>query len=116
MPAARAPGRADNRPMALMITDECINCDVCEPECPNDAISMGVEIYEIDPGKCTECVGHFDEPQCVQVCPVACIPTHPDHVETRETLWQKFERLAAAKAAARAQPPDGPGAASPSSS
>ena len=48
--------------MALMITDECINCDVCEPECPNDAISMGPEIYVIDPKKCTECVGHFDEP------------------------------------------------------
>ena len=46
--------------MALMITDECINCDVCEPECPNGAISMGPEIYVIDPGKCTECVGHFD--------------------------------------------------------
>jgi ferredoxin len=85
--------------MALMITDECINCDVCEPECPNDAIYMGEEIYEIDPRKCTECVGHFDEPQCVQVCPVACIPVNPAHVETRETLWQKFERLAAAKAA-----------------
>jgi ferredoxin len=89
---------ADNRAMALMITDECINCDVCEPECPNDAIYMGVEIYEIDPRKCTECVGHFDEPQCVQICPVACIPVSPDHVETRETLWQKFERLTAAKA------------------
>ncbi len=87
--------------MALMITDECINCDVCEPECPNDAIYMGVEIYEIDPRKCTECLGHFDEPQCVQVCPVACIPTNPDHVESRETLWQKFQRLAAAKAAAQ---------------
>ena len=63
--------------MALLITDECINCDVCEPECPNQAIYMGKEIYEIDPHKCTECVGHFDEPQCVQVCPVACIPVHP---------------------------------------
>ena len=63
--------------MALMITDECINCDVCEPECPNQAIYLGPEIYEIDPGKCTECVGHFDEPQCVQVCPVACIPHQP---------------------------------------
>ena len=52
--------------MALMITDECINCDVCEPECPNDAIYMGIEIYEIDPNKCTECVGHFDAPQCVR--------------------------------------------------
>ena len=57
-----------------MITDECINCDVCEPECPNQAIFLGPEIYEIDPDKCTECVGHFEEPQCVQVCPVACIP------------------------------------------
>ena len=85
--------------MALMITDECINCDVCEPECPNDAIYMGEEIYEIDPHRCTECVGHFDEPQCVQVCPVSCIPVNPVHVETRETLWQKFERLTAAKAA-----------------
>jgi ferredoxin len=54
--------------MALLITDDCINCDVCEPECPNDAISMGEEFYEIDPNKCTECVGHFDEPQCQQVC------------------------------------------------
>ncbi len=53
--------------MALIITDECINCDVCEPECPNEAISQGAEIYEIDPNKCTECVGHYDEPQCVQV-------------------------------------------------
>ena len=44
--------------MALMITDECINCDVCEPECPNEAISQGPEIYVIDPKKCTECVGH----------------------------------------------------------
>ena len=60
--------------MALLITDECINCDVCEPECPNQAISMGAEIYQIDHAKCTECVGHFDEPQCVQVCPVDCIP------------------------------------------
>ena len=83
--------------MALMITDECINCDVCEPECPNDAIYLGQEIYEIDPSKCTECVGHFDEPQCVQICPVACIPVNPQHVESRETLWQKFQRLQAAK-------------------
>ena len=43
--------------MALMITDECINCDVCEPECPNQAISMGSDFYQIDPAKCTECVG-----------------------------------------------------------
>ncbi len=79
--------------MALMITDECINCDVCEPECPNQAISLGAEIYVIDPLKCTECVGHFDEPQCVQVCPVACIPVSPQHIETREQLQAKYERL-----------------------
>ena len=79
--------------MALFITDECINCDVCEPECPNDAISMGVEIYEIDPHRCTECVGHFDEPQCVQVCPVACIPINPAYVETRVQLMSKYQQL-----------------------
>ena len=70
--------------MALIITDECINCDVCEPECPNEAISQGPEIYVIDPAKCTECVGHFDEPQCVEVCPVDCIPVDPDHVESKD--------------------------------
>ncbi len=81
--------------MAMIITDECINCDVCEPECPNDAISMGPEIYEIDPDKCTECVGHFDTPQCVEVCPVECIPHDPDHVESQEDLMAKFHRLQA---------------------
>ena len=79
--------------MALKITAECINCDVCEPECPNQAISMGDEHYIIDPDKCTECVGHFDEPQCVQVCPVECIPVNPDRVETPEQLLQKYQRL-----------------------
>jgi ferredoxin len=83
--------------MALMITDECINCDVCEPECPNDAIAQGIEIYEIDPGKCTECVGHFDEPQCVRVCPVACIPLDPRFPETVEQLHQKYLQLMQAK-------------------
>ena len=79
--------------MALMITEDCINCEVCEPECPNEAIYMGEEIYEIDPDLCTECVGHFDEPQCVEVCPVDCIPVDPDHVESREELQAKFEAL-----------------------
>jgi ferredoxin len=83
--------------MALIITDECINCDVCEPECPNGAISQGEEIYVIDPRKCTECVGHFDAPQCVQVCPVDCIPVDPDRVETREALQAKYAALMAAK-------------------
>jgi ferredoxin len=79
--------------MALIITDECINCDVCEPECPNEAISQGAEIYQIDPAKCTECVGHFDVPQCREVCPVDCIPVHPDFVETKDALMQKYEGL-----------------------
>ena len=85
--------------MALMITDECINCDVCEPECPNQAISMGPEFYQIDPHRCTECVGHFDEPQCVQVCPVSCIPLNPQHVETKEVLFLKDQRLQQSAAA-----------------
>ncbi|MDZ7591606.1 MAG: YfhL family 4Fe-4S dicluster ferredoxin [Rubrivivax sp.] len=79
--------------MALWITDECINCDVCEPECPNQAISMGEEIYEIDPQRCTECVGHFSEPQCVQLCPVSCIPVNPAYVETQEQLLAKCHQL-----------------------
>jgi ferredoxin len=83
--------------MALLITDECINCDVCEPECPNDAIYMGAEIYEIDPNKCTECVGHFDEPQCVAICPVECIPLNPAWIESKEQLMAKYERLTAVK-------------------
>lgn len=79
--------------MALMITDECINCDVCEPECPNEAIYQGELIYEINPDKCTECVGHFAEPQCVEVCPVSCILSHPQYVETQDQLKTKYEKL-----------------------
>lgn len=82
--------------MALMITDECINCDVCEPECPNEAISLGDAYYVIDPGRCTECVGHFEDPQCVQVCPVSCIPLNPEHLESRDQLWFKYRVLMAA--------------------
>ena len=81
--------------MAMLITDDCINCDVCEPECPNEAISMGEEIYVIDPTLCTECVGHYDLPQCVEVCPVECIPKDPDHEETQDQLMEKYKRLTA---------------------
>lgn len=59
--------------MALMINDDCISCDVCVPECPNESISAGEDIFVIDAGKCTECVGFFDSPQCVEVCPVDAI-------------------------------------------
>jgi ferredoxin len=79
--------------MALLITDDCINCDVCEPQCPNGAISMGPEIYRIDPDRCTECVGHFDEPQCRVVCPVDCIPVDPSRIEPQERLLQRYHRL-----------------------
>jgi ferredoxin len=95
--------------MALWITEECINCDVCEPECPNEAISMGAEIYQIDPQRCTECVGHFEEPQCVQVCPVACIPVNPNFVETRAQLLAKYQRLMAQKAESLPPVPQGGG-------
>ena len=81
--------------MALIITDECINCDVCEPECPNEAISQGVEFYVIDASKCTECVGHFDVPQCREVCPVDCIPANPEVVETKDQLFLKYRALMA---------------------
>ena len=79
--------------MALHITDECINCDVCEPECPNKAIYQGIEIYEINPDLCTECVGHFDTPQCVEVCPVDCIPVNPEFMETQDQLMQKYKKI-----------------------
>lgn len=79
--------------MSLYITDDCINCDVCEPECPNKAISQGEEIYEINSNLCTECVGHYDEPQCQQVCPVDCILLDPMHSESKEQLWDKYRRI-----------------------
>jgi len=79
--------------MALRITDECINCDVCESECPNSAIKQGEFIYEIDPKRCTECVGHFDEPQCVAVCPVACIIVDAQCEESSEQLLEKYKCL-----------------------
>ncbi len=79
--------------MAFIINDECISCGACEPECPNQAIEAGEEIYVIDPAKCTECVGHFDEQQCAAVCPTdSCIPD-PDHKETREELEAKSRKL-----------------------
>jgi ferredoxin len=83
--------------MALIITTDCINCDVCEPECPNEAIYQGEEIYVIDPERCTQCVGHFDTPQCQQVCPVDCIPLDPAFEETEQQLLAKYQRLTAAK-------------------
>ncbi|RKF17467.1 YfhL family 4Fe-4S dicluster ferredoxin [Alginatibacterium sediminis] len=79
--------------MALVINKKCINCDMCEPECPNEAISYGKEIYVIDPARCTECKGHYDNPTCIAVCPIDCITVDPEHQETDEQLFDKFVKL-----------------------
>jgi ferredoxin len=79
--------------MSLIITDECINCDVCDPDCPNNAISQGDEIYIIDPAKCTECVGAHDTQQCVDVCPADCIVPDPAHRESQDALLAKYKGL-----------------------
>jgi ferredoxin len=79
--------------MALMIEDSCINCDMCDPECPNEAISLGENIYKINPTKCTECIGHYDKPTCVSVCPIDCVKPDPKHVENEESLLTKFIKL-----------------------
>jgi len=79
--------------MALLITDECINCDVCEPECPNGAIAQGPEIYVIDPAKCTECVGFYDYEACAAVCPVDCCVTDPDRHESEDVLLERAQHL-----------------------
>lgn len=81
--------------MAMMITAECINCDVCVPECPNEAISQGDDIFVVDAARCTECVGHFEEAQCVQVCPVDCIVVDAALGESQDELWAKFQRITA---------------------
>jgi len=80
--------------MAMVIIEECISCGACEPDCPNEAITQGDSIYVIDPDKCTECVGAHDTPKCVEVCPVeGCIIPDPNHLESREDLEAKYQRL-----------------------
>jgi ferredoxin len=79
--------------MAYKITEECISCGACEPECANEAISEAGEIYVIDPAKCTECVGNFESPKCVEVCPVDCCVPDPEHKESREQLLDKWKKL-----------------------
>ena len=94
--------------MALKITDECINCGVCEPECPNTAIYEGGSEWDLDGGnfapindehyyithkKCTECKGHFEESQCAEVCPVECCVKDPEHVETEDELMAKYHHM-----------------------
>lgn len=79
--------------MSLYITEECINCDVCEDVCPNKAISFGGEIYIIDKNLCTECVGHFEEPACVEICPVDCIKKDLNNIESKKELFKKYQQL-----------------------
>lgn len=79
--------------MALRILESCINCDMCEPECPNNAIFMGERVYEINPDCCTECIGHYDTPTCERVCPIDCIELDADHPETPEQLYEKYLQL-----------------------
>ncbi|WP_435276787.1 YfhL family 4Fe-4S dicluster ferredoxin [Psychrobium sp. nBUS_13] len=76
--------------MALKILNNCINCDMCEPECPNQAISYGEVIYEIDQVLCTECVGHYDKPTCIAVCPIDCNEVDQQHVESQDSLYDKY--------------------------
>jgi len=79
--------------MALMINEDCTLCDACVLECPNDAISPGDQIYVIDSLKCTECVGHHDEPQCQPVCDPDCIVPNPDFEESQDELQAKYEQM-----------------------
>jgi ferredoxin len=82
--------------MALIISSDCINCGVCETECPNEAISPGDDIFVIDPSKCTECVGHYTKSQCIEVCLSDCIFPDPAHRESQDQLQQKYLRAQAA--------------------
>ncbi|MFC1912612.1 YfhL family 4Fe-4S dicluster ferredoxin [Chloroflexota bacterium] len=79
--------------MAYKITDECISCGACEPECSNSAITEGETIYVIDPAKCTECVGSHESSQCVEICPVDCCELDPEHEETHDQLLEKWQTL-----------------------
>ena len=101
--------------MAIKITDDCINCGACEPECPNNAIYEGDDVWRFSDGttlqdttthnpleeyfyyivtdKCTECIGFFDEPQCAAVCPVDCCLPDENNIETEEELLIKKKKL-----------------------
>jgi len=79
--------------MAYKITDDCISCGACEPECKNEAISGGEETYIIDPERCTECVGNFELPKCAEVCPMDACVLDPDHEESKEQLLEKWHKL-----------------------
>lgn len=82
--------------MALKITSECISCDICEPECPNEAIyydAKGQKTYVINPDLCTECVGFYEQPTCDKVCPIDCIIKDPDCIEDEQQLLNKYKKI-----------------------
>lgn len=79
--------------MAYHITEECISCGACEPECPNEAITEGDILFIIDPDRCTECVGSFESSRCAEVCPVDACHPDPEHEETPEQLIAKWRGL-----------------------
>ncbi len=79
--------------MAYKISDDCISCGACEPECPNQAISEGDTIYVIDPGKCTECVGSFESSKCAEICPVDACHPDPEHKDSRDVLLNRWRKL-----------------------
>ena len=79
--------------MATMITDDCINCGACEPECPNQAILQGDAVFVINPNLCTECVGFYGAEMCQEVCPVACCIPNPGIREDELTLYERAVRL-----------------------
>ena len=79
--------------MAYKITEECINCGACEPECPNSAISEGDPVYVINPDRCTECVGSHQSSRCAEVCPVeSCVPDSARR-ESKDQLMAKWKKL-----------------------
>ena len=79
--------------MAYKITDECISCGACEPECASNAISEGETIYVIDPNRCTECIGSFDTSKCAEICPVDSCVADEAYQESREQLLEKWKGL-----------------------
>ena len=79
--------------MATTITEECINCGACEPECPNDAITQGSDIYVIDSELCTECVGFHEKEACQAVCPVECCVPDQNRSEKEADLLARAMRL-----------------------
>ncbi len=88
--------------MATTITDACINCGACEPECPNEAITQGPDIYLIDPERCTECVGFHEKEACQAVCPVECCVPDEKRTESEKALLDRALALHPDDAALRA--------------